>query len=889
MTGPFTAVTALTWRGMEVGRTTPVCLVALSAIILGLPSSAQEAEYEIPSICEGMNPVQYLGIDADGLQMEAESSLGAKLKNEKVEIIRIYCTLDVENATFAPGGCPGRGQLPISEMENGTANLVYYYTRNTPYAQAYIQIQAPTHYYSSGTLSSMVEWKASNNQTLRLAVSDDPQSRDCWMSSSDHQRKAFIHRLVNRTLTRILRTSNRDAGFLDGTLYIREPGLDTAFSRWPFPFGKEYIFESCQTSLIPLSVSLDNSSSLNYTVCSHWASESTILNWFTPQVALMLNIFYSYVCCMAFLFLWPWLYGSLYEIARRKIQEAFPWPNPRAFKKFQVRGSQRGSSRKSRKFFKGGQFPKELTVGYLLRAETIKTSQEKWTRENWTRKLIRLPYTLNPIWYMVLLGSFFVIFIVYVNVGASYLAGQRYDSKANLWSPCTHSGISVYIIVVSGLVFILVFGLIILLARDYKILRPDSESGHVQKPPNRGLQSLKKASISARSVVRVVVSILVLISLPIIIMPFVANLVLIFGFTIIGLFAFYRIYLLATLAVAKIVIFDLLKATRLNESINPKVSICKRAVDEAANQLEAEILSESAVSLMQASNPDDSTVGELHNHFGALFGAPRDRERKSILTKINASLTRAFLLLCVYAQVAPGPQRRPAAPPPRSQETDRRKPGVRPQLTSMKTELALLAEKPKGEGTDGGSGDHPDQLYSDIRHELVKGILKSFDQYFYSAIGGILTWVGVLLVLELILVHISELTSTSGWIELLLAASIFLQSIAQSLKTLGKHQDSKGELVLQAKTILLLLATELDDAEVGDGSIQILPPPKVIECPRTGRSGSTVGGILANLTWEATMNAAIPDAAPVPMSAKAVVAKPSWKDNQSDDSFEVEM
>ena len=862
---------------MEVGRIKFVCLVALAAIIRGLPSSALEAEYEIPSVCEGINPVQYLGIDADGLQMEAESSLGAKLKKTSVEIIRIYCTLEVENATFAPGDCPGKGQLPISKMENGTANLVYYYTRNTPYAQAYIQIQAPTHYYSSGTLSSMVEWKASDNQTLRLSISDDPQSRICWLSSSDHQRKAFIHRLVNRTLTRILRTANRDAGFLDGILYIREPGFDTAFSRWPFPFGREYIFESCQTSLIPLSVSLENSSSLNYTVCSHWASEATILNWFTPQVALMLNIFYSYVCCMAFLFVWPWLYGSLYETARLKIQEAFPWPNPRAIKKFQVRGSQRGNSRKSRKFFKGGQFPKELTVGYLLRAETVKTAEEKWTRENWTRKLIRLPYTLNPIWYMVVLGSLFIIFIVYVNVGASYLAGQRYDSKANLWSPCTHSGISVYIIAASGLVFFLVFGLIILLARDYKILRPDTESGHVQKPPNRGLQSLKKVTISARSVVRVIVSILVLISLPLVVMPFVANLVLIFGFTLIGLFAFYRIYLLAALAVAKIVIFDLLKATRLNESINPKVSVCKSAVDEAACQLEAEILSESAVSLMQASNPDDSKVDELHNHFGALFGAPRDRQHKSILTKINASLTRAFLLLCVYAQVAPGPQRRQPVPQ-QSQQTKDGKPGTRPQLISMNTELALLAEKPKGKGADSGSGDHPDQLYSDIRHELVKGILKSFDRYFYSAIGGILTWLGVLLVLELILVHISELTSTSGWIELFLAASIFLQSITERLKTLGKNQDSKGELVLQAKTILLLLATELDDAEVGDGSIRILAPPKAMQRSDQGKSGSTVGGILANLTWEATMNAAIPDAAPAPLSAKVVAAKPSWKD-----------
>ena len=396
-----------------------------------VPNLAQtDANYEIPEACQGINPVNYLRIDSSDTQPMAELDLGRKLNDEDIKIIRIYSTLQVDDTIFAPGACPGGQFRPADELANGSVSLAYVYTRaDSIYARTYLKIQAPIRYYSMGTLSKFVAWRAEENQILQLAVANDSGSAECWNQCNDHQKLAFIHRQVNKTLTRILQQVDRTTEYLDGTIHVRMPGDDTVFGRWPFPFGKEYDYHTCRTSLIPLSVSLFNSSTLNYTICSHWAADNTVGTWFTEELAITFNVFFSLMSCLAFYGLWPWFCGVFYRKALIQARTRFPAPEEDPVDSFTARNVVEGHAT-VRKYLRNGQFPNQLSIGYLLRAEHRRNSELPWSISTLPSKLLLLPHSVNACWYVGLLMVCAVGIVYFMPIGFRLYFHQPFDSNA---------------------------------------------------------------------------------------------------------------------------------------------------------------------------------------------------------------------------------------------------------------------------------------------------------------------------------------------------------------------------------------------------------------------------------------------------------------------------
>ena len=148
------------------------------ALFSGIGSARATESYHLPGVCQGKNPIRYLGISKPvGTPHAAEHSLGLKLNNADLEIIRVYCTLRIGNTTYAPGECPGGGQRSVDDLSNGTAHLAYVFSRDTMYANTYLSIQAPIRYYSLSLFSRNVAWRASENQTLELEIANDDENQ----------------------------------------------------------------------------------------------------------------------------------------------------------------------------------------------------------------------------------------------------------------------------------------------------------------------------------------------------------------------------------------------------------------------------------------------------------------------------------------------------------------------------------------------------------------------------------------------------------------------------------------------------------------------------------------------------------------------------------------
>ena len=356
---------------------------------------------------------------------------------------------------------------------------------------------------------------------------------------------------------------------------------------------------------------------------------------------------------------------------------------------------------------------------------------------------------------------------------------------------------------------------IISLVRDFHRLRSRADVeqwteswkvGKVFVPPLTAVQFIK-----------LVASFVLLLCVPIVVVPFVANLIMIIGFTFVGLIAFYRTAFLSTVAIGKIVLFDILKITRVNESVSRQIYEVKRAVDEAALQLEQEIMSESAVRLSYAFKPEESNPAELHAQYGAVFGLGRHKPQcRSIISKIDSSMTRAFLLLSLFSQSSRVPDSL------RQQQIESKK---RTPYHTVRTELALLFQKSLGLGVFTNEACVPDEdsrFYSSIRQQLAKGILSRFYSYMAFVTAGVIIWVGSIFMLEILLYHISELTSTQSWLNLLIPGLILFQSAAQTLKKRrSRFRDNENELILEAKGLLLLFATHLKEDDLADGSVKL--------------------------------------------------------------------
>lgn len=798
-------------------------------------------DYEIPEVCDGDNPLQYLGVADATDQRRAEYNLGMKLADDGLDVIHVYCLLEHGTTVYAPGQCPADGRVPSGSMPGQHAPLAYAFGRNGTFGQTYVSIRAPVRYYSLGTLSEKVAWRQ-DGQTLRLAIGEDKRSRECWNASNAHQRTAFIHHRLNQTLTELLRRVNRQSQGLVGTLFPRDYAQNKDWlNSWPFAFGSNYIYRRCDVTFLPPDVSLDNASDLNYTLCSEWQEVDHKMFIHGTSIAIILNCFWGLVFCASFFLSWPWLHGKYYLIFLDSIHQKFPKVEEHSEFRLRTYWFKRGKGVPCSSA-RNGSFPRELSIRWLLTSRGLRAKLEKILDSNYkwqwqiTQRLLDNLVVVNPFYPSVFFVIVFLVLVLYLNAGVNTFFSQPYDSELMVWSPCSSASRSIYVIVCAAVTFAISFFFMITLCRDYR----------GKKAPKRGIfhykKRLRKYKNSVRGMwLRFLPSLVLNFTIPVVCMPLGANLIMVCGITFLGALVYHRSVLALIIAGGKLILFDVMKLGCMNSALSPNIAACKNAIDQASMELEASAIAECSDNMWKTARtassedmgmqevrrqhaPTMSVIGKfktINSYYSELDSDEETTDgtistqtlQSSLLRKLDACSTRAFLLLCLHHNVV-------FTRPLHDTSTD----GFS-SMSPVKTRF----KNPVWDTDSSIPSEPEDCIYRTTWALLVEQILTRFLHHISYVIILIVAVSGLLFTLQVIIVHIGELTNTSQWAEFLLPAVVFLQSLYQKYTASQRSMnepDNFKELVMDAKSLLLLLVTNIGDKVVDktEGCVHLDPP-----------------------------------------------------------------
>eukprot|EP00117_Sycon_ciliatum_P048538 scpid46617/ scgid34548/ len=580
-----------------------VCLTTLY-LLVGLLSFADCAVYDIPKICNGINPVQYQGIDTEGSQIDAEISLGKKLADTHWQLVRIYTTLEVDNHTYAPGYCPIDGYRPAHEMEtNGSwLSLAFVYGRDAGYAESFLSIPAQTRFYSLGILHARDAWKANDHQTLRLSV----QSQSCWDASNAEQRLSFITHVVNTTLTKVWRRVTKGL-WLSGTIYIRSPSnqrLGGTFPHIALLYGYVYKYMKCDNLYIEDGEFYDESLAPNFTLCSRWVELDVVWRQVWQAISYM-----GLLTTVAFAYF---------------LNITVVW--------FKSRPS-RKDLRKVKKECEADNFPDNMYMPvpvFDTNFLQILSISYIWQSSSWRSKKLKkvMGWLVSNKWlgiYMMI--AFNLLLIVLISVTGGGLAPQ-YDRFKPPFG-CSFKASHVFILVLS-------------LSATYAC--------HM-------LHWWAKLRVKKRAMVLDLLEWVSRIGMIIFSAPLILGLMLVVLFTLAGFVTHYPFILLAILAAIKVIVIDVLYISKVNETLSPDIVACQHAADKASQLLQEEVVMDCAKALGKlstASLDEQRYISEQMRQFvphHLLITNGRPNCVVSSAPRIASLRLKTTLLLCAHQHV----------------------------------------------------------------------------------------------------------------------------------------------------------------------------------------------------------------------------------------------
>eukprot|EP00117_Sycon_ciliatum_P032759 scpid37658/ scgid25337/ len=575
-----------------------VCLTTLY-LLVGLLSFADCAVYDIPKICNGINPVQYQGIDTEGSQIDAEISLGKKLADTHWQLVRIYTTLEVDNHTYAPGYCPIDGYRPAHEMEtNGSwLSLAFVYGRDAGYAESFLSIPAQTRFYSLGILHARDAWKANDHQTLRLSV----QSQSCWDASNAEQRLSFITHVVNTTLTKVWRRVTKGL-WLSGTIYIRSPSnqrLGGTFPHIALLYGYVYKYMKCDNLYIEDGEFYDESLAPNFTLCSRWVELDVVWRQVWQAISYM-----GLLTTVAFAYF---------------LNITVVW--------FKSRPS-RKDLRKVKKECEADNFPDNmympvpvfdtnflqiLSISYICQSSSWRSSKLTYAM-GWlvSNSLLAIRVVMVVIDIILLVTGFSS-----VAGGGDANLGQPYAALQPLFG-CFEVepdiGNSVFLSL--SLVAVCV----------WFCLHFYAESWVAKKKESCTENELVIVEILLESVYRIG---MIIFSAPIFLTLMLGTL-----FFLAGMVTYYPFILLAILAAIKVIVMDVLYITKVNKTLSPDIVACQHAADKASQLLQEEVVMDCAAAVRTSSTTTETNgqrgdIGDFR-HF-----VPHPCRKQSVAQQLN--------------------------------------------------------------------------------------------------------------------------------------------------------------------------------------------------------------------------------------------------------------
>eukprot|EP00117_Sycon_ciliatum_P022576 scpid45575/ scgid19435/ len=595
-----------------------VCLTTLY-LLVGLLSFADCAVYDIPKICNGINPVQYQGIDTEGSQIDAEISLGKKLADTHWQLVRIYTTLEVDNHTYAPGYCPIDGYRPAHEMEtNGSwLSLAFVYGRDAGYAESFLSIPAQTRFYSLGILHARDAWKANDHQTLRLSV----QSQSCWDASNAEQRLSFITHVVNTTLTKVWRRVTKGL-WLSGTIYIRSPSnqrLGGTFPHIALLYGYVYKYMKCDNLYIEDGEFYDESLAPNFTLCSRWVELDVVWRQVWQAISYM-----GLLTTVAFAYF---------------LNITVVW--------FKSRPS-RKDLRKVKKECEADNFPDNmympvpvfdtnflqiLSISYICQSSSWSSSKLTYV----------MGWLFSPIFFRFIMPQAIIVVTSVIDIAAGGDAlklGQQYDALQPLFG-CTEGDPDPDVTdrAIQVVIICIVF---FLGSAPYLCVKPWIR---------------KKKESRTKNIIVFVMYLYLIIPFIICFSPLFLTLMFIILFILAAMVTHYPFILLAVLAAIKVIVIDVLYISKVNETLSPDIVACQHAADKASQLLQEEVVMDCAKALGKlstASLDEQRYISEQMRQFvphHLLITNGRPNCVVSSAPRIASLRLKTTLLLCAHQHV----------------------------------------------------------------------------------------------------------------------------------------------------------------------------------------------------------------------------------------------
>ena len=216
------------------------------------------------------NPVEFIGFEDEDLDVtDAEVDIGRTLTDASIETVFVVSTLQFQNSTYVPWSCAQPGSGQVSVYDGNNLTIPLCYVYGKPGKFTPDYLSFPTPLrYLSLTTLSQKVAWLKKGLALRLRVRNDSTSEEMWSNSTGDLRRSFIHRIVNETLTRSFQRVTRTEDYLDGAIYVRG---DETIEYKGVSFLPDNVpkYSKCDRSHLALNETSDGVS-YQYTVCSSW-------------------------------------------------------------------------------------------------------------------------------------------------------------------------------------------------------------------------------------------------------------------------------------------------------------------------------------------------------------------------------------------------------------------------------------------------------------------------------------------------------------------------------------------------------------------------------------------------------------------------------------------
>ena len=216
------------------------------------------------------NPVEFIGFEDGDLDVtDAEVDIGRTLTDASIETVFVVSTLQFENSTYVPWSCTQPGSRQVSVYDDKNLTIPLSFVYGKPGKFTPGYLSFPTPLrYLSLTTLSQKVAWLKKGLALRLRVRNDSISEEMWSNSTGDLRRSFIHRIVNETLTRSFQRVTRTEDYLDGAIYVRGDETIEYKGVSSLP-GNVPKYSKCDRSHLALNETSDGVS-YPYTVCSSW-------------------------------------------------------------------------------------------------------------------------------------------------------------------------------------------------------------------------------------------------------------------------------------------------------------------------------------------------------------------------------------------------------------------------------------------------------------------------------------------------------------------------------------------------------------------------------------------------------------------------------------------